>query len=160
MLRLGLKSFLLPTREPLIRGPELPEELRHGYSKLFCFMKTSVHLWHLYPTWYPVRCVLQSLVNPKILRLRFGKEAHTRHQLLTKINEGVPCVVAGVRNYNNQKENAISTCIGDYLEGQRDLVSRLITPATSVITLVVPTINPFTKRPDPPSTPYLQTTLG
>ena len=37
-----------------------------------------------------------------------------------------------------------------YLEGQGDLVSRLITPVTHIVALVLPIINPLTKS-DPPS---------
>ena len=35
----------------------------------------------------------------------------------------------------------------DYLEGQGDLVSRLITPITHIVTLVIPIIDPLTKSP-------------
>ena len=38
-----------------------------------------------------------------------------------------------------------------YLEGQGDLVGRLITLITRKVTLVIPIINPLTKSPDPPS---------
>ena len=34
-----------------------------------------------------------------------------------------------------------------YLEGQGDLVSRLITPITHIVTLVIPIINLLTKSP-------------
>ena len=34
-----------------------------------------------------------------------------------------------------------------YLEGQGDLVSRLITPITQIVTLVITVINPLTKSP-------------
>ena len=34
-----------------------------------------------------------------------------------------------------------------YLEGQGDLVSRLVTPITHVVTLVIPLINLVTKSP-------------
>ena len=34
-----------------------------------------------------------------------------------------------------------------YLEGQGDLVSRLITPITHIVTLIIPTMNLFTKFP-------------
>ena len=37
----------------------------------------------------------------------------------------------------------------NYLEGQGDLVSRLITPITQRGTLVIPIINLLTKSPDP-----------
>ena len=35
----------------------------------------------------------------------------------------------------------------DYLEGQGDLVSRLITPITHIVTLFIPIINLLTKSP-------------
>ena len=38
-----------------------------------------------------------------------------------------------------------------YLEGQGDLVSRLMTPMTQIVALVNPMINPLTKSPDSPS---------
>ena len=38
-----------------------------------------------------------------------------------------------------------------YLEGQGDLVSRLITPITHIVTTILPIINLLTKSPDPPS---------
>ena len=38
-----------------------------------------------------------------------------------------------------------------HLEGQGDLVSRLITPITHIVTLIIPIISLFTKSPDPPS---------
>ena len=34
-----------------------------------------------------------------------------------------------------------------YLEGQGDLVSRLVTPITHIVTLLIPFINPLTKSP-------------
>ena len=34
-----------------------------------------------------------------------------------------------------------------YLEGQGDLVSRLITPVTHIVTLIIPIINLLTKSP-------------
>ena len=37
------------------------------------------------------------------------------------------------------------------MEGQGDLVSRLTTLITHVVTLLIPLINPLTKFPDPPS---------
>ena len=37
------------------------------------------------------------------------------------------------------------------LEGQGDLVSRLITPITHIVALIIPIINLVTKSPDPPS---------
>ena len=40
---------------------------------------------------------------------------------------------------------------GVYLEGQGDLVSRLITPITHVVTPFIPIINLLTRSPDPPS---------
>ena len=36
---------------------------------------------------------------------------------------------------------------GPYLEGQGDLLSRLITPITHIVTLVIPLINLLTKSP-------------
>ena len=36
---------------------------------------------------------------------------------------------------------------GGYLEGQGDLVSRLITPITHIVTLIIPIINLLTKSP-------------
>ena len=41
-----------------------------------------------------------------------------------------------------------------YLEGQGDLVSRLITLTNRKVILVIPIISPLTKSPDPPSTVY------
>ena len=38
-----------------------------------------------------------------------------------------------------------------HLEGQGDLVSRLITPITHIVTTIIPIINLLTKSPDPPS---------
>ena len=38
-----------------------------------------------------------------------------------------------------------------YLKGQGDLVSRLITPITHIVTLLIPVINLLPKSPDPPS---------
>ena len=40
-----------------------------------------------------------------------------------------------------------------YLDGQEDLVSRLITPTTHIVTLIIPIINLLAKSPDPPSKP-------
>ena len=34
-----------------------------------------------------------------------------------------------------------------YLEGQGDLISRLITPTTHIVTLIIPVINLLTKSP-------------
>ena len=38
---------------------------------------------------------------------------------------------------------------GAYLEGQGDLVSRLITPITHIVTPIIPIINLVTKSPGP-----------
>ena len=41
-------------------------------------------------------------------------------------------------------------CVGAcelYLEGQEDLVSRLVTPITHIVTLIIPIINVVTKSP-------------
>ena len=40
---------------------------------------------------------------------------------------------------------------GAYLEGQGDLVSRVITPITQIVSPIIPIINLVTKSPDPPS---------
>ena len=37
------------------------------------------------------------------------------------------------------------------MEGQGDLVSRVLTPITHIVTLVIPLIDLLTKSPDPPS---------
>ena len=42
---------------------------------------------------------------------------------------------------------AIAEVTTDYLEGQGDLVSRLITPITHIVTTVIPLINLLTKSP-------------
>ena len=54
----------------------------------------------------------------------------------------------GVRLRQKRKQTS-------YLEGQGDSVSRLITPITHLVTLIIPIITPVTKSPDPPSTECL-----
>ena len=44
---------------------------------------------------------------------------------------------------------AFAVRVGFYLEGQWDFVSRLITPITHIVTLLIPIINPLTKSPWP-----------
>ena len=41
----------------------------------------------------------------------------------------------------------IGTMEGYYLEGQGDLVSRLVSPITQIVTLIIPIINLLTKSP-------------
>ena len=52
-------------------------------------------------------------------------------------------------SYHKAQHTAITSIayasFGPYLEGQGDLVSRLITPITHIVTLVIPIINLLTK---------------
>ena len=44
-------------------------------------------------------------------------------------------------------DNPEDMSLGGYLEGQGDLVSRLVTPITHIVTPVIPIINLLTKSP-------------
>ena len=49
--------------------------------------------------------------------------------------------------HRGQKGDTRSLDYGSYLEGQEDLVSRLITPITHIVTLILPIISRLTKSP-------------